>query len=113
MELSERMAIALERIATALEQQALETVEAAQAAEAAPTPPIRVPEQYGSAADRNASFPPIGWRCPVHGTSKIVPAGVSARTGRTYDAFVACPERDCQQKPPRVVPPQVAARVLP
>lgn len=42
-----------------------------------------------------------GWVCPVHGTSKVVPAGVSKRTNKPYDAFVACPERGCDQKPPR------------
>lgn len=41
------------------------------------------------------------WVCPVHGAMKVVPAGVSQRTGKPYQAFVACPERGCSEKPPR------------
>lgn len=38
--------------------------------------------------------------CPVHNVPfKLVPAGVSKKTGRPYGAFYACPERGCQQKP--------------
>lgn len=41
------------------------------------------------------------WVCPVHGQVKVVPAGISQRTQRPYSAFLACPIRDCQEKPPR------------
>jgi hypothetical protein len=41
------------------------------------------------------------WSCPIHGTYKVIPAGVSTRTGKPYPAFVACPERGCEQKPGR------------
>lgn len=44
---------------------------------------------------------PTGWVCRIHGTSKVVPAGVSSRTGKPYDAFLSCTERDCNEKPPR------------
>lgn len=44
---------------------------------------------------------PSGWVCRIHGTSKVVPAGVSSRTGKPYDAFLSCTERDCNEKPPR------------
>ena len=38
--------------------------------------------------------------CPVHHKPwKTVPAGVSKKNGRPYDAFLACPERGCDQKP--------------
>jgi hypothetical protein len=38
--------------------------------------------------------------CPVHHVPwRTVPAGVSKRTGKAYDAFQACPERDCDQRP--------------
>ena len=38
--------------------------------------------------------------CPVHRVPwKTVPAGVSKKTGRKYDAFLACPERGCDQRP--------------
>jgi len=48
--------------------------------------------------------PTTPWLCPVHRTSKIVPAGTSRATGKTYTAFWACTERDCQQRPPRGYP---------
>jgi hypothetical protein len=57
-------------------------------------------------------FAPIGWKCPEHGTSRTVPAGVSQRTGQAYDAFVACGEFGCKQKPPRVQP-AAPARAMP
>lgn len=38
--------------------------------------------------------------CPVHRVPwKVVPAGVSKKTGRPYDAFKACPEKGCDQRP--------------
>lgn len=44
------------------------------------------------------------WFCPVHAKSKIVPAGVSQRTGKPYSAFWACPEQGCDQRPPKGFP---------
>lgn len=41
---------------------------------------------------------PVVWQCPIHGESRLVPAGVSKRTGKPYDAFWACTVRDCNQK---------------
>lgn len=37
------------------------------------------------------------WVCPTHGKVKIVPAGVSARTGKPFSAFRACPENFCDE----------------
>ena len=38
--------------------------------------------------------------CPIHHEPwKVVPAGVSKKTGRPYDAFQACPVRGCDQRP--------------
>ena len=63
---------------------------------------------YGGAAERGVSTAPShapsatassGWTCPTHGLVKVVPAGVSKRTGKSYPAFEVCPE--CDQKPPR------------
>lgn len=34
------------------------------------------------------------WKCPTHGNSKLVPAGV-AQSGRHYNAFLACPVYGC------------------
>lgn len=78
----------------------------------APVAPARtstaVPDDpYGDELDFDgavAAVPkaaPSGWVCRVHGTSKLVPAGVSKRTGNAYDAFLACTEQDCKEKPPR------------
>lgn len=40
--------------------------------------------------------------CPIHKEAwKIVPAGVSKKTGQPYEAFAACPVRGCDQRPPR------------
>lgn len=44
------------------------------------------------------------WRCPVHGTSRTVPAGVSKRTGRAFDAFVVCDQQGCDMKPGKPIP---------
>lgn len=37
------------------------------------------------------------WVCPIHGTGRIQPAGVSKRTGKAYAAFWVCTERGCDQ----------------
>lgn len=36
------------------------------------------------------------WICPTHGTSKVVPAGVSSKTGRPYSSFKACGTFGCE-----------------
>lgn len=49
---------------------------------------------------RSGSAP---WVCPLHGTSKTVPAGVSKKPPyKPYDAFLACTEYGCNEKPPKV-----------
>jgi hypothetical protein len=42
-----------------------------------------------------------GWVCPDHGSFKVIPAGVSKRTGKAYNAFTVCDETGCNKKPPR------------
>ena len=38
--------------------------------------------------------------CPTHHEPwKLVPEGVSKKTGRPYNAFYACPVRGCDQRP--------------
>lgn len=92
----------LERIATALEQIALEMASPTPAtAPAAPVPQL-FPQPQATQPTPVPSFPAIGWLCPIHGGSKVVPAGVSGKTGKPYTAFLACAERGCDQKPPRV-----------
>lgn len=89
-----------ERIATALEQIALEMAQSGTTLPVAPSP----------AAQR---FAPLGWVCPVHGSQKVVPAGVSARTGQPYSSFVACPEMGCNERPPRTAAPLPARALAP
>ena len=38
--------------------------------------------------------------CPVHGVAwRLVPAGVSKKSGRAYAEFRACPEPGCSERP--------------
>lgn len=47
-----------------------------------------------------AAHPGSTTGCPVHRLAwRTVPAGVSKRTGRPYQAFVACPEAGCDERP--------------
>jgi hypothetical protein len=41
-----------------------------------------------------------GGLCPVHGVPwRVVPAGVSRKTGRSYGSFSACSEPGCDERP--------------
>jgi hypothetical protein len=68
-----------------------------------PLPDWAVPDAPAStvrtiAAGRNGS--PTG-TCPVHHLPwRIVPAGISKKTGRPYAAFPVCPEPGCEERPP-------------
>ena len=45
---------------------------------------------------------PADTLCPVHHVAfKTVPAGTSKRTGKPYEAFLACPATGCNEKPRR------------
>lgn len=57
-------------------------------------PQIQQYDEEGNATGRPA------WVCPMHDDAKIVPAGISKRTGRQYNAFYACPVAGCDQKGP-------------
>jgi len=92
-----------QRIATALEQIALEMVKGKSTPEA---PSLEVP--WPTEPPAAEALPPISpayvftplTACPVHHQAwKQVPAGVSKRTGQAYSAFMACPERGCTQRP--------------
>jgi hypothetical protein len=49
-------------------------------------------------------------KCPIHNLDwRVVPAGVSRATGKPYQAFKACPERGCQERPPREAAAPTAA----
>jgi hypothetical protein len=50
--------------------------------------------------------------CPIHGVPwKVVPAGISTKTGKPYNSFQACQIQGCTQRPPRASNP--APRPLP
>lgn len=43
--------------------------------------------------------------CEIHQAEmKLVPAGVSKRTGKAYSAFYACQVQDCKWRPPQLAP---------
>lgn len=97
------------RIATALEQIALELA----GREAAPAPVYRA----AGPVSAPAPFAPIGnggpaapWVCPVHHSSRVQPAGAVlgspqvSKAGKTYTAFLACGQYDCNEKAPRGLP---------
>ncbi len=83
-----RLIAAINRLAHAIEQS--QPVQNAPHAPLAALPPVRTaPAQTGGV-------------CPIHGTPwKTVPAGVSKKTGKPYDAFQACSTQGCDQRPPR------------
>lgn len=98
---------ALNRIATALEQIALELADRP-ATGLAPLPPVRQapapntpPPPVASAAA--LPTPPTTAACPVHNLPwKLVPAGITKsgpRAGQPYGAFYVCQERGCSQRP--------------
>ena len=78
---------AINRLAAAIEQATLRTP---QASSLAPLPPVQ-----------NVSVNPLSAGvCPVHRVPwKMIPAGLSKRTNKRYDAFLACPEPGCDQRP--------------
>ena len=67
-----------------------------------PPPPWLTPGEPATAptvtsGGRNGATPGV---CPIHRLPwRSVPAGVSKRTGRPYDAFLACPEPGCGERP--------------
>ena len=67
-----------------------------------PLPPEAIPVQ-GDPAPFRAPQPraaPFVAMCPTHHEPwKLVPEGVSKKTGRPYSAFYACPVRGCDQRP--------------
>lgn len=103
VETDERLVTAINRLAQAVEQLALATLDspaqwtsapvtAAGGSALAALPPVS-PQAVGPVAD---SFD----GCPTHHQPwKVVPAGVSKKTGRSYESFRACPVAGCDQRP--------------
>ncbi len=109
--MTDRGDAALERIATALEQMALDRGEAIPGVLlTTQEPPLPTPPPDLPVTPIMAPLPPVvaapfqftgpSASCPVHHVAwKTVPAGTSQRTGKPYSAFLACPERGCNEKP--------------
>lgn len=94
VEPSDALTKAINRLATAIEQATLAKLDAPSVV--AVTPLTKLPP----VATQSPVAPTAG--CPVHSKPwKFVPAGTSPRTGKPYEAFWACPERGCDQRPPR------------
>ena len=83
---------AINRLAQAIEQSTLARLDSpAKPPQFAPLPSVKTQPILAPATV-----------CPTHNAPwKIVPAGVSKRTGQTYDSFAACPIQGCDQRPPR------------
>ena len=118
-----RQNAALERIATALEQMALD-----RGADRAPlfgfvnsdpnrpldqepplpTPPPEYTPMPGTLPSQTVALPPVQpfqftgptASCPVHRVPwKTVPAGTSKKTGKPYGAFLVCSVQGCEERP--------------
>lgn len=84
---------AINRLSTAVEQAVLAALDDRThfPDEPVPLPPMNAPV-----------VPQMSDVCPIHKLPwRVVPAGVSKRTGQTYDAFRACPTAGCTQRPAR------------
>ncbi len=70
-----------------------------------PLPPEAIPVPGDPVRFRGmAQNVPQGTQCPIHHEPwKLVPAGVSKKTGKPYESFQACPERGCDQRPARAL----------
>jgi len=78
-----------------------DAVPAAEPAKAKPTQNVR--EKIEGNSEPKAEPEVVddsGWICPIHEEVKTVPAGVSQKTGRRYNAFRACPVPGCDEKEP-------------
>jgi hypothetical protein len=107
-----RQTQALERIATALEQLVLAGIPSEHAAFNAakhdlepselPPPPQVAPYTVAAAQPYQAPVAvttissPAPWVCPVHHEVKVVPAGVSKSSGKPYNSFLSCTDRECK-----------------
>lgn len=56
--------------------------------------------EYDERAQQGPVAQGAAWVCPLHGTYKVVPAGISKRTNKPYDAFLACNVPGCDEKQP-------------
>ena len=86
-----RIAIALEHVARALAERPAAPVQT-QSPTLTPLPPVAAPQANAAPFDG----------CPIHQVPwKVVPAGISKKSGKSYDSFRACSVAGCDQRPPR------------
>lgn len=90
----DRLISAIHRLAQAVEQNTLALLDRPQPVQNGPQRPAGLqalpPIQQPQSADV----------CPIHNTPwKVVPAGISKKTGKAYDAFRACSTSGCDQRP--------------
>ena len=84
----------LNRIALALEQLTVLIADRSQPVQNAPGAALTAPPPVRPAPALPAEV------CPIHGTPwKVVPAGISKKTGKAYDSFRACSTAGCDQRP--------------
>jgi hypothetical protein len=57
-------------------------------------------ETYDEPSNDLPAAGPNGWLCPIHEDARVVPAGISKKTGKPYGAFRACPVAGCSEKEP-------------
>jgi hypothetical protein len=73
------------------------------AAVAADAPPRRtITQQVAGQDEAPVASGTEPWACPNHNEVRVVPGGLSKRTGRKYNAFYACPVPGCDEKGPSV-----------
>lgn len=102
---------ALQRLATAVEQLTLTLLDKGIPPQLAATTAPTFRENIQAVAGPIAGLAPLpaisvnpvgAGTCPVHRVPwKMVPAGISKKNNRPYNAFLACPERGCDQRPPQ------------
>ena len=117
--MTDRGDAALERIATALEQMALDGAgKPLSLAELGfltgepplPTPPPEYADTVAPPSNATVALPPVQpvpfqftgptAFCPVHRVAwKTVPAGTSKKTGKPYGAFLVCRVQGCEERP--------------
>lgn len=95
VEPADQLVRAVNRLAQAVEQNTLALLDR-------PGTPVVVAPTLTALPPVQRAAAPQGGICPIHNVPwKVVPAGVSKKNGKAYDAFQACSVSGCDQRPPR------------
>ncbi len=96
---ADALVAAIHRLATAVEQNTLAILDSAPITAPRTAPTLAPLPAVSAVPPSSAAFD----GCPIHQTPwKIVPAGVSKKTGNAYAAFRACTVAGCDQRPSRI-----------